>query len=124
MPEGQLTAGWMTHIFCVAITLVSCSFSFHLPGPICSFTGSCLTAHPSFCFVPYSGLVLMYFLWALQLCSLTGGDNLSYRAGNSNNRKNYQVHCKVNTVMWHFSMMSFFYYFFSQSSGMASFSCK
>lgn len=36
-------------------TLVPCSLPFHLPGPICSFTGGCLTAHPSFCLVPYSG---------------------------------------------------------------------
>lgn len=50
-------------------------------GPICSFTGCNLTAHPSFCFVPHSGLVLMYFLRALQLCSLTGGYDLSYRRG-------------------------------------------
>lgn len=45
--------GWITHIFYFAIFIHFGSMlspSFHLPGPISSFTGCCLTGHPSLLF--------------------------------------------------------------------------
>lgn len=89
--DSSLQAGWPTYSSLPSLfTLVSCSFLF-------PFTRAYLLIYrllshsPSiilFCAI-YTGFVLMYFLRATQLCSLTRGDNLSYRTGNSNNSKTY-----------------------------------